>query len=105
MKKIIIVCVVGIVLSFASLASNAKNDTSKSSSLNNYVDINDDGICDNKNLDTNTQKRNNYVDNNNDGVCDNKSINTQGNNNYVDSNNDNMCDNINNKHHHRYRNK
>lgn len=83
----------------------AANTAQKGGNVNapkvNYVDENNDGVCDNaacgecKN--TQAQQRN-FVDENNDGVCDNagcgecKNTQTQQRN-FVDEDNDGVCDN------------
>lgn len=55
----------------------------------NYVDADDDGICDNRIAGSNGVC-NRYMDADNDGICDNHGVNCNG---YVDSDNDGICDN------------
>lgn len=72
MKKLIVLCLVsGIVCSTIFIVNAKNNGTKKQLNLNNYVDSNNDGICDNKEINANVSTGNNYVDSNNDGVCDN----------------------------------
>jgi len=57
-----------------------------------FVDLNGDGICDNRN--GRGFRHRNYVDTNNDGVCDNfEGRGGRGNGrNFTDANNDGICD-------------
>lgn len=85
----------------------------KAAAQNNFIDENNDGICDNyadgacpQNGTGNGYGRgnSNFVDENNDGICDNRADGTcprngtgngygRGNGNFVDENNDGICDN------------
>lgn len=73
MKKKILVCMLtgafaltlGTSNAYAARANNYVNKSSYRVERPNYVDDNNDGICDNY------VERPNYVDNNNDGICDN----------------------------------
>lgn len=118
MKKIIliasafvIVCLMTVTGIFAGGPSETTNQTASSNNENtmkenagqNYVDANQDGICDNKDDSNQCQ---NYVDIDQDGVCDNQTNeqcmshcqnndhgNQQCQQNYVDANDDGVCDN------------
>lgn len=122
MKKIIfiagatiIVCVMTMTSIFAGSPNEVgKQNVSASSEKavtenigQNYVDVNQDGICDNQEA---AEKGQNYVDNDQDGICDNKVNNQcpgygqnecQGQQNcqqiYVDDNQDGICDQYQNK--------
>lgn len=89
MKKLLLTAVLALGLGTTTIAAyNHKqcynNDANCYSS--NYVDINNDGICDNYGTNEN------YIDANNDGICDNYGTNK----NYIDTNNDGICDNYSN---------
>ena len=56
----------------------------------NYVDLNNDGICDNNNVTGGNGL--NFVDANGDGICDNNGACGNGLN-FVDDNGDGVCDN------------
>lgn len=108
MKKLIVLCLVsGIVCSTVFIVNAKNNEAENQLNLNNYVDSNNDGICDNKETNTNMSTGNNYVDSNNDDICDNKEINTNASkgNNYVDSNDDGVCDNIGNRYQYKHKNR
>lgn len=66
---------------------------------NNYVDEDNNGVCDNYSESCKEAEYcyENYADSDNDGICDNYSENCNNNDycgeNYEDANNDNVCDN------------
>lgn len=66
-----------------------QNQTNKINKTTNFVDTNNDGICDNQGAGGNGLY---FVDANGDGICDNQG--TGGNGSYfVDANGDGICDN------------
>lgn len=87
---IILVCAVAVT---ASAYGRGKNGY-------NFVDKNNDSICDNRNENCNGS---NFVDSDKDGICDNKAVTERGNaeapkgnrSNFVDSDKDGICDNRN----------
>lgn len=67
-----------------------QNQTYKLNKATNFVDSNNDGICDNRGTCGNGLY---FVDANGDGICDNSG--TCGNGSYfVDANGDGICDNL-----------
>lgn len=76
MKKIIIIAAVLITMigikatSIIASSPSKINDCPKSHSFN-YVDKNNDGICDNKNNGSNVRsKKHKFIDKDGDGICD-----------------------------------
>jgi hypothetical protein len=78
-KSILAVAALLFVFTVTSITISAqpqRNGKGKQQSTRvNYVDKNNDGVCDNRAANANQQtnaRRANYVDKNNDGVCDNQ---------------------------------
>lgn len=73
-----IILIGAVVFLFFSLKTNAQqttNATQNTTTINKgvkYVDKNNDGVCDNKQVKTKPNIGVNFVDKNKDGVCDNK---------------------------------
>ena len=81
--------------------TNTQNTDVQPVVAQNFVDQNEDGLCDNFSSGTSQAAGQNFVDNNDDGICDNFASgntsrgNGQGNRqNFVDSNGDGVCDNM-----------
>lgn len=76
MKKLMITLFASVLLlgvSSVSLAQNAKTPKAvRNASCRNFVDKNNDGICDNREVSGQNTKGRNFVDKNNDGFCDNQ---------------------------------
>jgi hypothetical protein len=91
---LITVLLFGFHLSAASQNSTSQTPV-KSTTSKNFVDKNNDGICDNLVSGNQNDRGRNFVDANNDGICDNKEAcgNKVKGANYVDKNNDGICDN------------
>jgi hypothetical protein len=103
--KVIIISMVVFLLSVMGAIAQQKSSTNTNTGIvsdnkgANYVDKNNDGICDNRTTAKSTKNFSgrNFIDKNNDGICDNR----QGSNktqtakgrNFVDKNNDGICDN------------
>lgn len=82
-------------------STNTQNTDVQPVVAQNFVDQNEDDLCDNFASDTLQGAGQNFVDNNDDGICDNFTSgntgrgNGQGNRqNFVDSNGDGVCDNM-----------
>ncbi len=106
MKTKLIIIAVSVFMLSAIYAIAQQKNVSKADSTNvsakrgyNFVDKNNDGICDNwQSSKTNrTVNGKNFVDNNKDGICDNRPVSnnakTAKGRNFVDKNNDGICDN------------
>ena len=98
MKKLIVMAVIAAFFSVGTSKGQTNQSDTKNITTSNrgqFVDKNNDGICDNfQNRTVNTSNRK-YIDKNNDGICDNqqnRKANANGRN-YVDKNNDGICDN------------
>ena len=84
-KKILAIVLMGLlVLTLVPAAVFAGYGSQQGQGIG-YVDVNGDGVCDNRGAGCG-----NYVDANGDGVCDNHGT---GCGNYVDANGDGVCDN------------
>jgi len=100
MKKMILIMaalILTVAFTSESYAQNGKG--SKKAPRTNWIDLNNDGICDNYTGSPKMNKgttRPNFVDANGDGICDNAATGTctgtQGVN-FVDENGDGVCDN------------
>lgn len=77
-------------------STNTQNTDVQPVVAQNFVDQNEDGLCDNFSSGTSQGAGQNFVDNNSDGVCDNFASGTsQGaGQNFVDNNGDGICDNF-----------
>lgn len=87
-KKILALILVGllIVAAVPAAMSAAGYGCAGSHGIGHFVDLNGDGVCDNRGTGCGD-----YVDANGDGVCDNHGT---GCGNYVDANGDGVCDNV-----------
>jgi hypothetical protein len=85
MKKIFGILMIAAIIGSASLLANEQNDKS---SLNT-----------NKNINSQSFKGPNFIDKNNNDICDNRNTNSRSHySHFVDNNNDGICDNRNNRH-------
>jgi hypothetical protein len=99
MKKLIVFLIFTSLLSVGISNAQTAQKNGNQTTINRqcqWVDKNNDGICDNyQNLKTN-RKGSNFVDKNKDGICDNiQKIKSNANcPNFVDQNKDGICDNF-----------
>lgn len=87
-KKILALILVGllVVADVPAAMSAAGYGRAGGHGIGHFVDVNGDGVCDNRGTGCGD-----YVDANGDGVCDNHGT---GCGNYVDANGDGVCDNV-----------
>jgi hypothetical protein len=80
MKKLIFLVVLATL--FSVRITNAQTDSMQTNKPNRgqFVDKNNDGICDNYQDRKSNANGRNFVDKNNDGICDNNSNKTKNNN-------------------------
>ena len=103
MKNLLIPIFTSVLLFGLVSTGTTQNSTTKPADQpakgRNFVDLNNDGICDNQPAGKQNVQGRNFVDANNDGICDNRGKQGQNVNgaNFVDKNNDGICDRRGNK--------
>ena len=102
MKKVIGVGFATVLLMISFLVLTAqdtkpveKQQVSATAHGHNFIDKNNDGICDHTTDGKGINSSGNFIDKNNDGVCDNRRASQamKKGNNFIDKNNDGVCDN------------
>lgn len=75
------------------LAQNSTQTSESKTAVVNYVDDNNDGICDNAGYGQRAGQGQNFVDEDGDGVCDNAGTRHCAGRSFTDANGDGICDN------------